>query len=185
MRLVRGADAARVRWRNDGGWTRELAREPAGDAGGFTWRVSVAEVETDGPFSTFDGYDRILVLLEGAGMDLCFRETERAARLRSAGDWLHFAGEAPIDAALIDGPTTDFNVIWCREAFSASVQGSAAGEWGGAPGEVVFGVNRSGDCMITAPGEPCSLDGAWLAVVVLTPRASITPATAPAISPND
>jgi hypothetical protein len=47
--------------------TTEIAVYPAGatlDA--FLWRVSIADVERDGPFSRFPGIDRTIVLLEGA-----------------------------------------------------------------------------------------------------------------------
>ena len=34
------------------------------------WRISISCMSSDGPFSHFAGYDRILVLLEGAGLRL-------------------------------------------------------------------------------------------------------------------
>jgi hypothetical protein len=120
VRILRRADAQRVRWRNDGGWTRELVRSPAAvdeGADGFEWRVSVADVEVDGPFSAFDGYDRLLVLLDGAGMDLHFTSTGQTMRLRADNRRARFRGESPIEATLVAGPTTDFNLIWRRDAF--------------------------------------------------------------------
>ena len=121
MQVLRGADAARTRWRNDGGWTREILREPATGDGPFGWRVSIAEVESDGPFSAFDGYDRVLVLLAGDGMDLHFTDTGSTVHLRPHSRLVRFAGEAPVHAALVDGPTTDFNLIWRRDLFDVSV----------------------------------------------------------------
>ncbi len=54
---------------------------PAGAAlDEFLWRVSIADVERDGPFSRFPGIDRTIVLLEGAGMRL------RSGRLRYRAD---------------------------------------------------------------------------------------------------
>lgn len=119
MRVVRGAEAPRVRWRNDGGWTRELLRVPAAPCVPFEWRVSVAEVESDGPFSAFDGYDRILVLLAGAGMRLLTDDVQWEACPENP--LVRFAGEAPIVASLIDGPTTDFNLVWQRDSFDVTV----------------------------------------------------------------
>ena len=69
----------------------------------FDWRLSIAEVEADGPFSAFDGYDRVLVLLDGAGMDLHFTETGERVELRPGNRCARFAGEAPIEALLVDG----------------------------------------------------------------------------------
>lgn len=41
-------------WRNGGGATREVARHPQGAAAdGFEWRVSVADIGADGPFSAY------------------------------------------------------------------------------------------------------------------------------------
>ncbi|HEY3634719.1 MAG TPA: HutD family protein, partial [Caldimonas sp.] len=54
--LVRTADVPAQPWKNGGGVTRELLALPAGDD--WRVRVSVAEVASDGAFSTFVGVDR-------------------------------------------------------------------------------------------------------------------------------
>lgn len=172
MRVLRRADTQRVRWRNDGGWTRELLRSPTDAdqrADGFDWRVSVAEVESDGPFSSFDGYDRLLVLLDGAGMDLHFTVTGQTMRLRADNRRARFRGESPIDATLIDGPTTDFNLIWRRNAFLGAARvvgpadefgvgggdGAVAGLFviSGAASGVGGAVLTPGDSLLGEPGE--------------------------------
>ena len=57
------------RWKNGAGWTREIALGPAGaSADDFGWRLSVAELEHDAPFSAFPGIDRCIVVIDGAGM---------------------------------------------------------------------------------------------------------------------
>ncbi|MBJ9881917.1 HutD family protein, partial [Burkholderia cenocepacia] len=69
--LIRAADLVASPWKNGGGVTREIGAFPPGAAlDAFAWRVSVADVGTAGPFSRFDGIDRTLVLLSGAGMTL-------------------------------------------------------------------------------------------------------------------
>src|SRR5690606_14777098 len=65
----------RERWRNERGWTREIYRHPEG-SGDWEWRVSIAEVDQDAPFSTFPGCDRELVLLPASAV-----LEEEAARL--------------------------------------------------------------------------------------------------------
>ena len=70
LSLLRASDSQRVRWKNDGGWTTEIAREPADAAEAFRWRVSIADIESDGPFSNFPGVDRDLLLLAGNGIEL-------------------------------------------------------------------------------------------------------------------
>lgn len=53
------------RWRNGGGETREIIRFPP-DAADFAWRASIATIACDGPFSTFNGVDRTITLLNGS-----------------------------------------------------------------------------------------------------------------------
>jgi len=110
-------------WRNGGGATLELALEPA-DAtleGGFSWRVSSAEVGSSGPFSPFPGMDRWLMLLEGAGLDLDFGArgrvdlTEPFRPIRFSGDW-------PAHAALVDGPCRDLNLMVDAGRLKSSVE---------------------------------------------------------------
>ncbi len=180
MRLVRGVDAPRVRWRNDGGWTREIARDSlSGES--FGWRLSIADVESDGPFSAFDGYDRLLVLVAGAGMDLAVAETGEIMRLRPTRRRARFAGESAIAATLIDGPTTDFNVIWDRDRFHVSERH----DWTNASHvsdadsvvvvHVVSGVvtadgvvtGVAGDTLISERGEQAGLAGTGEAIVLL------------------
>ena len=120
LSLLRASDYQRVRWKNDGGWTTEIAREPADATQAFRWRVSIADIESDGPFSNFPGVDRDLLLLAGNGIELDIdgapplRLTERFRRA-------HFAGESNVDCRLLAGPTRDFNVMVRRDAVRAEV----------------------------------------------------------------
>lgn len=173
MRVVRAAETIRTRWANDGGWTREIAREPAGGAP-FEWRVSVAEVESDGPFSTFDRCDRALVLLSGAGMDLHFTATGEVTALRPEEPRARFPGDVPVAARLVGGPTSDFNLIWRREAWVATARHfdgqQRIGAGGGLDvvvgGHVVAGAATllsgataaAGDTFLSDPGERLHLD---------------------------
>lgn len=113
----------RTRWKNGGGWTTEIAVEPDGaDLGsGFDWRVSIAEIEQDGPFSRFPGIERDLFLLDGAGMDL--RIDGRDVRIDRPLQRVHFAGESTVDCTLIDGPTRDFNVMVRAKTIVAFIAG--------------------------------------------------------------
>jgi environmental stress-induced protein Ves len=109
-------------WKNGGGTTREIACHPPG-AGydTFDWRLSIADVSRDGPFSSFPGVDRTIVLLEGAGMRLRDAASGAERSLTGAGAWLAFAGEAAIDATLVAGATRDFNLMTRRGRCSATV----------------------------------------------------------------
>ena len=115
-RVVPANEYRRERWRNGAGWTREIAAEPEG--GAWTWRLSIAEIEQDAPFSRFEGVDREIVLLSGNGVRLRFDDGNVQA-LEPPHGRLRFAGEAGVHGELIDGPTQDFNLMWRREAIDA------------------------------------------------------------------
>jgi environmental stress-induced protein Ves len=109
------SDYQRMRWRNDQGWTTEIARQPDGpDGGDFDWRISIADIEQDTAFSRFDGIDRSLLLIEGNGLELFFEGNTPDALLRERGRIVRFAGETAARCRLIDGPTRDFNVMTRR-----------------------------------------------------------------------
>ena len=112
-RLVRSRDLARVPWKNGGGTTAEVAVHPPGAAfDGFDWRISMADVASDGPFSRFPGIDRTLVLAEGR--DLTLAVEGRSHRLAEPGDLLAFPGEADTVATLGHGPIRDINIMTRR-----------------------------------------------------------------------
>lgn len=68
--LIARADYRRVPWKNGLGFTEEIYREPADLSLPFWWRISIATVAQNGEFSLFDGYERIISVLDGAGMCL-------------------------------------------------------------------------------------------------------------------
>jgi uncharacterized protein len=121
MRIVHlpANEYRRERWRNECGWTREIHRHPEGSAD-WHWRASIAEVDRNAPFSAFPGCDRELVLLAGEGMRLQFDDGESVA-LEPPHGRLRFAGERPLSAELVQGPTHDFNLIWRRDRVQASL----------------------------------------------------------------
>lgn len=118
-RFLPAHEYRRERWKNQLGWTREICRSPEGE-GEWDWRISIAEVDQECPFSAFPGCDRELVLLAGDGMDLHFEDGETVSLQPPHGS-LRFAGERPLHATLPNGATQDFNVIWRRERIEASV----------------------------------------------------------------
>ena len=121
MRILRASDHRTMPWKNGGGSTTEIAVAPDGagiDA--FDWRISMAVVAADGPFSAFPGCERSLTLLAGAGMALQF--ADRHCDLRPPYATCRFAGEQTPECVLFDGPTVDFNAIWCRDAISITVE---------------------------------------------------------------
>ncbi|RJG15305.1 HutD/Ves family protein [Massilia cavernae] len=101
-------------WKNGGGSTTEIAVFPPEAAfDEFDWRISLATIEKDGPFSVFPGIDRTLALIEGAGTNLDF-DGERRFFLSEDDPVVEFAGESSVVATVANGPTTDFNVMTRR-----------------------------------------------------------------------
>lgn len=115
VRLLPAADRLAVPWKNGGGVTREIVASPEGaGTDDFDWRVSLAEVAADGPFSAFPDIDRTLTVVEGAGMDLTVGGERRLVDSRYVPQ--DFRGDVPTDCRLLDGPVVNLNVMWRRSA---------------------------------------------------------------------
>jgi environmental stress-induced protein Ves len=115
-----------VPWKNGGGVTREILRVPP-EPTAFDWRLSLATIDTPGPFSSFDGYHRTLVLVRGPGVELDFGQHGRA-QLTLAGQMVSFDGAWETSCTLLDGPSSDLNLIVSKErARSASRSVQLAG----------------------------------------------------------
>jgi hypothetical protein len=107
-------------WRNGLGHTTELLAENLPASAEFAWRLSMADVVSDGRFSDFTGYDRTLLLLQGEGITLKHADGQ-CDRLIEPLQAAHFNGEAGTGARLHAGPIKDFNVIARRGFCSAKV----------------------------------------------------------------
>jgi environmental stress-induced protein Ves len=108
-------------WKNGAGARRELAASPVNsDSDGFEWRIGIAEVAGDAPFSVFPSVDRCITLLHGAGM----RMKSPDGRIDHALDQplrpYCFPGEAVIESWLIGGASEAFNVMVRRGMFDAT-----------------------------------------------------------------
>jgi environmental stress-induced protein Ves len=109
LQIIRKSSFKAIPWKNGGGITHEVIRAPvAGDP--FLWRVSVAEIESSGPFSDFTGYRRHMVLLRGRGLMLRFSTRDRCL-LQKVGDSAQFDGAAAPHCDLLDGPCVDLNFM--------------------------------------------------------------------------
>ena len=121
--VLRASGYARMRWKNGAGWTSEILKihdSEERDTNDWAWRLSIAEIETDAPFSAFPGVERELVLLSGNGLRLRFEDGE-TRELLPPHDGLRFAGERAAVGDLIDGPTRDFNLMWRRASVDAQL----------------------------------------------------------------
>ena len=77
MKILRASTYKRMPWKNGGGETVEIAVFPKkASLADFDWRVSMATVASNGPFSSFPGIDRTLSILQGKGMRLMIEGRE-------------------------------------------------------------------------------------------------------------
>ncbi|PCI32064.1 MAG: histidine utilization protein HutD [Alphaproteobacteria bacterium] len=110
--LHKSADYEVQPWKNGQGTTTEISRAYGpGASGDFIWRLSIADITQDGPFSIFAGIDRTLMLLSGQGIELSFDPDEEPVKLEQAYSFHVFDGDQAVDCRLIDGLTRDFNVM--------------------------------------------------------------------------
>ena len=127
MRILYARDRVEQPWKNGGGVTREVMVSPReASFDDFGWRVSIATVQRDGPFSAFAGIDRTIALFEGR-MRLAIAGGDTIALSPDSGP-LSFAGDAAADATLIEGPVTDLNLMTRRGAFASQMRRQVAGD---------------------------------------------------------
>jgi environmental stress-induced protein Ves len=162
MRLLRAADRVATPWKNGGGVTREVAAWPPGaglDA--FDWRISLADVAADGPFSTFPGVDRILTVIAGDGLVL---EIDGRTTPLEPDAPFAFPGEAAVAARLTVGPIRDLNVMVRRGAWTATVQPWRGGRIVATDGPVLVVLLEDAedfaalDAVLIDAGETATLD---------------------------
>jgi len=119
---LKATNHRRMPWKNGGGETVEIAVFPENAAlGDFDWRVSMATVATDGPFSIFEGIDRTLSILSGDGMALAIDGREPVLLTRESTP-LAFPADVPVMATLAGGTITDLNVMTRRGRLEHSVK---------------------------------------------------------------
>lgn len=119
--VIRGDSLPATPWKNGGGETREIACFPPGSSlGEFEWRLSTATVAQDGAFSIFEGIDRRLYVLDGAGLELRMG-SDQTCRL-ATGEHIDFRGEVPVHGRLISGPVVDFNIMVRRDKQRAHIE---------------------------------------------------------------
>jgi environmental stress-induced protein Ves len=99
----------RMPWRNGRGFTLEIAREPA-QGEDFAWRLSLADVESDGAFSAYPGYRRALVLVAGERLHLRFRG-HGSRMLDPVHRGARFEGDWETHCAIPRGRCTDLSLI--------------------------------------------------------------------------
>jgi environmental stress-induced protein Ves len=120
LTLLRAVNYPRMPWKNGGGSTEEITRDAGEGLDGFGWRLSIADIGESGGFSVFEGYLRIITVLQGAGMTLNIDGQDSEALLPS--DPFAFSGDSQVSCTLLDGPIRDFNLIYSPARYRARLQ---------------------------------------------------------------
>ena len=104
------SDYVAMPWRNGAGTTHEIAIDdsPGESQAPFLWRLSMADLADDGPFSEIADVDRILVLLEGEDVQLTIAA-------------IAFPGDVPTSLTMAPGSGRDLNLMWDRTRVHGTV----------------------------------------------------------------
>jgi len=108
VRHLTPADYRRMPWANGRGVTVEMARADGPE--GMLWRLSMARVDEDGPFSIFPGVERNLTVISGPGFALRGVLSLRADPLVPVA----FPGDVALHAEDVVAPCEDVNVMTAR-----------------------------------------------------------------------
>jgi environmental stress-induced protein Ves len=177
-RLVPKSAFNRMTWKNGLGTSWEIARgdRPSGVA---SWRLSIAEIGADAPFSVFPNIERHLTVIEGDGIVLS--SPVDGERRLNCFESLRFAGEDPIRARPIAGPTRDLNLMVDRRdwEFSTSLEQSA--------GRFHADTNATAFVAVCLAGEASFADGEDFPVgsAVIAERSSVCDGPLPEIQMED
>ncbi len=108
------SDYQAMPWRNGAGTTHQIAIDDTlGDSQApFLWRLSMADLAGDGPFSEIPDVDRILVLIEGDGVELTIAEAAPEPLGEHAA--IAFAGDVPTSLTMASQAGRNLNLMWDR-----------------------------------------------------------------------
>ncbi len=156
--VLPAADRIWKPWKNGGGEMADIAVVPA-NAGydDFKWRIAIAKIDADRPFSDFPGIDRTFMIVGGKGVNLTV-EGMAPARLTHKSPPFSFPGDKPTQSQLIDGPVHALNVMTKRGVADTRiglVDGPASFETGGNVYAVLVWARGRAD--VTIMGESLSL----------------------------
>ena len=111
-------------WRNGGGSTHEMLTWPSADA--WAVRISVAQIEQNGPFSAYPGIERWFAVVRGEGVVLRFGLAATVQRPDTQP--LRFGGVVAPVCELLSGETQDLNLMVRYAAGRGDMQFVTAGK---------------------------------------------------------
>ena len=169
-RVVGPADRRVVPWANGRGTTAIVARAP--DTDDWSWRLSLADVVENGPFSSLPGIDRWIAVARGGRMALQAGAPDgfMSTVLDETHGAVSFSGDGDTSCRVLGGPLVDVNLMLRRGHVTGAmdVYELGAGERWSLPARAV--VVLSGRVELVAVGDVAAgvvLDGATFDAVVI------------------
>lgn len=120
MKLLKAKNYEKMQWKNNKGSTREIAKS-VNNTGNINWRLSIATITEDCPFSIFENLDRSIALLDGKKLTLVINEDKKVV-LTQTSDAFSFDGASGVEAFTSFGNTTDLNVMTMRGVYRHTLQ---------------------------------------------------------------
>jgi hypothetical protein len=145
-------------WRNGAGRKADIAA-------GADWLVGFAWLDADAPFSSYDGHDRTITLIEGPGFTLDFGRAHAALAARKPYVPCLFDGGWTAQCRVPDGPCMVLNAMTARATWTHSVSvGPVAAQAAPSHGGLAFLVVLEGSVAIdgqtAGPRDAFRLSGA-------------------------
>jgi len=180
VKIVRTGECRTTAWKNGGGSTTEIAvAPPDASLDDFDWRVSMARVASDGPFSEFVGIDRTLAIVKGHGLSLAIGDAAPVV-LDCNSEPIPFPGDTPTSARLLAGEITDLNVMTRRGRFEHRLRCISEPTRCDFDGyDVMLAVACSGNVELTLPKERITLADGDTAILTRAGDAPFRIAPAP------
>ncbi len=116
IKTLKFSDYQKQTWKNGQGVTFEIARDVQEP---FRWRISMADIKTDGPFSLFPNYERHIMTLDGGPVTLT-SQSGTTKKLRPFENYI-FSGDESIHA-IVDSPAQDLNVMVLKNKMRAQIE---------------------------------------------------------------
>jgi environmental stress-induced protein Ves len=135
-RVIRYRDYPVTPWKNQRGVTREVVGGTANsDGSNFDWRISMAEINEDAPFSRYPGIERKLAVVAGGELELTIEGATQ--RLGIGAPAVTFSGEATVSGRPVGDPVTDLNLMFDPTLGLATLEPVVAGHFAAEVGAVI------------------------------------------------
>lgn len=120
IRTIAHSSFVKGLWRNGRGVSWDIASDQPFGAAQFGWRLALAEIAADEPFSHYESVDRVFTLLEGPGIDLEFAGGKKLA-VHERHVPHAFACDVPTTCTLVGDRALVLNLFTARGVWQSDV----------------------------------------------------------------